>query len=289
MNSRSPTIRQRVTAKLVRWQSRLSQKLLLPFARIPEPERWIFIVGCYNSGTSLLAKILSEHPQIAGLPDEGIYFTDALPYPEQFGWPRMWTQCLNEVRIDPNRDLEKQVNRIKKQWALAYRSLQPNLLEKSIANSARIPFLEKHFRPASFIHIVRNGYAVAEGIYRRTTPSQWNNPEFHDKYPMSLCAEQWRATEELIESDRGKVANFHSIKYEELTSDPLKVINAIYNVLGLESTDGALAEKTWFVSDRNESIRNMNDDSIVRLSVADIDEIQNIAGPMLEKRGYVRP
>jgi hypothetical protein len=289
MNSRSPTIRQRVTAKLVRWQSRLSQKLLLPFARIPEPERWIFIVGCYNSGTSLLAKILSEHPQIAGLPDEGIYFTDALPYPEQFGWPRMWTQCLNEIRIDPDRDLERQVNRIKKQWALAYRPLQPNLLENSVANSARIPFLEKYFRPAYFIHIVRNGYAVSEGIHRRATPSQWNNPEFDDEYPIALCAEQWRATEELIESDRGKTVNFHSIKYEDLTSDPLRVINGIHSFLGLESADRALVEKLWFVSDRNESIRNMNDNSIARLSVADIDEIQNIAGPMLEKRGYVRP
>jgi hypothetical protein len=289
MKSRAPTIRQRATAKLVRWQSRFSQKLLLPFAPIPNPDRWIFIVGCYNSGTSLLSKILSEHPRIVGLPDEGIYFTDALPYPEQFGWPRMWTRCLSQVRIDPDRDLKKQVDRIKKQWALAYRPLQPNLLEKSVANSARIPFLDKHFRPAYFIHIVRNGYAVSEGIHRRANPSLWNNPEFNDKYPIALCAEQWRAAEELIKSDRGEVANFHSIKYEDLTSDPLKVINEIYSFLGLESANSAFVEKSWFISDRNESIRNMNDNSIARLSATDIDEIQKIAGPMLEQRGYVRP
>lgn len=40
-----------------------------------KPQKWIFIVGCYNSGTTLLEKILSLHPMIGSLRDEGVMLT----------------------------------------------------------------------------------------------------------------------------------------------------------------------------------------------------------------------
>ena len=30
-----------------------------------EPERWLFVVGCYNSGTTLLLNLLAQHPSVS--------------------------------------------------------------------------------------------------------------------------------------------------------------------------------------------------------------------------------
>lgn len=273
----------------MRWQSRITQKLFLPFGYVPQPERWIFIVGCYNSGTSLLAKILAQHPLIAGLPNEGIYFTDRLPYPEKFGWARMWVRCLDKVHLAPEDGKPEMINRIKRQWSLAYTGNRANLLEKSVSNATRMPFLQAHFQPAYFINIVRNGYAVSEGIRRRASPAAFGNPEFNDAYPIALCAEQWRACDELIARDRAEINKFIELTYEDLVADPQKVLNKVTEFLGLAAIDKQVFERSWFIGDQLEPVQDMNAKSIQRLSENDICDIERVAAASLSRHGYSRP
>ena len=40
------------------------RRLLRPFVLIPRNKIYLFVVGCYNSGTTLLADILSHHPSV---------------------------------------------------------------------------------------------------------------------------------------------------------------------------------------------------------------------------------
>jgi len=284
-----PSLGRRGTAKLMRWQSRITQKLFLPFGHVLQPDRWIFIVGCYNSGTSLLAKILAQHPLIAGLPNEGIYFTDRLPYPEQFGWARMWVRCLDKVCIDPEQGKPEMINRIKRQWSLVYTGNRTNLLEKSVVNAVRMPFLQAHFQPAYFINIVRNGYAVAEGIRRRVNPAACGNSEFDDAYPIALCAEQWRACDELIGRDRAGIEKFIQLTYEDLAANPQKVLNKVTEFLGLAAMDKQVFERSWFIGDKLEPVQDMNARSIQRLSESDIFDIERVAAASLAKYGYSRP
>ncbi len=124
-------------------------------------------MDCYNSGTTLLAQILRKHPDISGLPIEGTFLTDALPQPESFGWNRMWWKCLEQVRLEPDSVSPATLRRIKRQWSVWLDWRKPNLLDKSIPNTARMPFLQAEFGPAYFVYIVRNGYAVAEGALSR--------------------------------------------------------------------------------------------------------------------------
>ena len=121
------------------------QKILLPFGHDLKPERWIFVVGCYNSATTLLASILREHPDMEGLPNEGAFLTDVLPYPERFGWPRMWSQCVEDVRIRGDAKEADRAKRIKHHWSLWYQDGSQNLVEKSISNAARLLFLQEYF------------------------------------------------------------------------------------------------------------------------------------------------
>jgi len=92
---RRRSIIDRAMAKFIRLQNKFTRKLVAPFGRNVNPDRWIFIIGCFSSGTSLLANILASHREIGGLPNEGRYFADHLRYVAQFGLPRMWVSGLD--------------------------------------------------------------------------------------------------------------------------------------------------------------------------------------------------
>lgn len=280
---------ERVRSRLGR--SRLGQRLALSVGRELRPQRWIFIVGCYNSGTTLLGRILGRHPDIGTLPagDEGVFFTDALPYPEQFGWPRMWAACPEQIRVDPQRTSPRVGVRARRQWSPWYRRDAPNLLEKSVSHTIRMPYLERYFPPAYFIHIVRDGYAVAEGIRRRARPGRWGNTRYPHGYPIELCAEQWRASEEVVAADAPRLAHFMELTYEDLTAHPEPVLRSVTDFLGLSPLPAELFATEWQVHERREPIRNLNEQSHARLSAADIATIERVAGARLALRGYRTP
>lgn len=268
---------------------RTVQRVLTPCGSDLEPQRWIFIIGCYGSGTTVLNMILASHPQIAGLPMEGVALTDVLFRPEEFGWTRMWCRCLNDIRLEPGPGGAEIAERIKRQWSLWYPKGAANLLEKSVSNATRMPFLQAYFKPAYFIYIVRSGYAVAEGIRRRAKLSRWKNSEYSKSYPIELCAEQWRKTDELVEQDGSQIEHFLQIYYEELTADPVKVLDKIMSFLGLSPMSDTVLAETWNVNRVYSPICNMNWKSFEQLNAFDIEKIERVAGACLNKHKYKRP
>jgi hypothetical protein len=269
---------------------RLLRRLLTPFGRELCPQRWIFVVGCYNSGTTLLRDLLGRHPQITCLPSEGVRLADGLPRPEDVGWHRMWSQCVDVVRLDPRAaDAEARAARIRRQWSLAVPGAATNVLEKSIANAARLPFLEAHFRPAWFVHLVRDGYAVSEGIRRKSEPRRFGHDEFGDRYPIGLCARQWRASLETAAADREQLQRFLEIRYEKLSAEPAATLAGITEFLELPPLPDTEWRGQFDVHGVRSGIRDMNADSHLRLTAADLDEVEEEAGETLAHYGYGRP
>jgi len=264
------------------------QRALLPFGRELAPDRWIFIIGCYNSGTTLLANILRQHPLIGGLPTEGVYLSDVLPYPEKYGWPRNWAQCVDRVRLDPERDAHL-ADRIRRQWSIWAPTGRPNIVEKSIANAARMPFLAAHFRPARFIYIVRNGYAVSAGIHRKANVSRWGGPYQGQRYPMELCARQWRVSDETVAADSLKIPHVLQIYYEDLVARPGEVLQGITEFLGIPSLAPEIVTRSWHVHGVVEPIRDMNEDVLGGLTDPEIEAIEKEAGARLAAHGYMTP
>ena len=67
------------------------------------PEKWLFLVGCYNSGTTILRDIVASHPNVSDLPFEGVKLTSAFPDLEVGGWPRMmYRNKAHWDKIDSN-------------------------------------------------------------------------------------------------------------------------------------------------------------------------------------------
>lgn len=264
------------------------QRALLPFGRDLKPDRWIFVVGCYNSATTLLASILREHPHIGGLPNEGAFLTDVLPYPETYHWPRMWSQCLDKVRGGVDMDSKEKAERIKRHWSLWYPNGAQNLVEKSISNATRLLFLQEYFKPAYFIYIVRNGYVVSKGIQKKANYKRWGSPYRETGYPIELCAEQWQMTDEIVEKDSLELDNFLRISYEELTETPQDTFSKITDFLGVQPMPEKVLGDKWSVHDTVSSITNMNHIGLSRLVNTDFEKIEEAAGETLKKYGYTR-
>ncbi len=262
------------------------QRWLTPFGRVPTPDKWVFIVGCYNSGTTLLADLMGHHPSISALPVEGVRLSDVWPLPETFAWNRMWMKCLDEMRLEPGPGMEELTERVKRQWSFSF-ARKPLLLEKSIANTPRMPFIQTYFKPAYFIYIVRNGYAVSEGLRRGARPRQWGREDYGDQYPISLCAEQWAWTDRIISEDRAGIDHLFQISYESLAENPGRVLGGVTDFLDIEPFSDEVLNRSWRVHGVTSQIRDMNTDAIKRLSVEDIEAVQNAVGPTLEKFGHL--
>jgi hypothetical protein len=276
------TFIERLTARFRK--NRLYSALLALTGR-PLKGNWIFIVGCYNSGTTLLNELLAGHPDISGVADEGVMLTNKLTRPEDFGWRRMWWKCEENMAVA---DQEKSASVIKKHWSHFYKAGTLFYLEKSISNSCRMLFFEKYFNHPRFIHIVRNGYAVAEGIHRKAKVIP--NPELPSvtQYPIEYCIKQWTRSLELVEADSKNVKHFLEIRYEELCMDPSNTVNKIFSFLGLRPIDQDFFKREFAVHHKTSSISNMNRDSIQRLAPGDIRKIEEVAGEVLKRYGYTK-
>lgn len=269
--------------KLLR--DRAVQKILAPFGRVPKPKKWLFVIGCYNSGTTLLSNILSEHPSISALPVEGVVLSDSLPRPEKFGWNRMWSECIEQVRMLPGEGMEKIAERIKRQWSFSFDEADV-LYEKSIANAARVPFLDAYFQPAYFIVIVRNGYAVAEGLRRRGNPKKYGHNEFGEKYPIEMCAKQWAVSDEFVSTDTAGARHVLRLTYEDFCAQPGENLRAITDFLEVEPLPDETTNKSWEIHGNTSEIRNMNAEGIAKLTADEIARIRDVAGQALDKYGY---
>jgi hypothetical protein len=192
------------------------------------------------------------------------------------------------MRVE-DKEPQRRAQRIKRQWSPHYREQRPNLLEKSIANVPRIPFFEQFFRPAYFIYLLRNGYAVAEGIRRKADVKRWGNPDYQNSYPIEVCAEQWMKTDDLVQKHRSSVDRFLTVQYEDLAEHPIETLQSITNFLDVSPMDASKLKRQWGVHGYNRPIENMNLESIARLSDTDMKRVYEVAGRTLEKYEYGTP
>jgi hypothetical protein len=254
-------------AGLNRWAWRLVAE--------PKPAKWLFIVGCYNSGTTLLHNLLSQHPAIGSMPLEGRQFTRELPLAEAHGLRRLWALKPELFYLDESGGAAVDVRKIKRQWAFMYNDpRRPVLMEKSIVNAARTRWLQRHFPNSHFIVLMRNGYAVAEGIRRK------------ENHPVDKGILQWKNSYEILLADMPHLANKLYLTYEALTAAPEESLGRICAFLGIGPMPPGTGQGAVKVHGERNPVTDMNPASIARLSDGEKRIIRELAGDLLEKTGY---
>ena len=258
----------------------IHRELKISFTPIPRPNKWVFIVGCYNSGTTLLSEVLSSHHSISGLPTEGQYLTDEIAADHELGLSRMWVRREDLYRLTEADD-GPNVTRIKKEWGMRLDLSKSILLEKSPPNSARTRWLQKHFENSHFIAIIRNGYAVTEGICRKAQPIH-----LADGWPIEMSAYQWKRCNEVLEKDSKFLKHFMWVKYEDFTENPKGVLTDIVKYLGLKDLKGVDLSRKWTIHEKKQPIKNLNKENIRNLSSEDIKAINKVTEGALVHFGY---
>lgn len=242
---------------------------------------WVFVLGCNNSGTTLMARLLESHPEISGVPLGGRGATVVLLAPRRVNLIRLWTERVELFRLtDADQDLD--ALRLAYDWVSAVRfSTRPFVLEKAPPDMVCSRWLQSVFPNASFIGLVRNGYAVAEGINRR------------EGYSLDRCARHWNNANKIMMDDSAHLKRFALVSYEDLTRDGRTTMRRLSGFLGLDSDPlEAAIDKEWQVHKMHGApakIRDFNGESLARLSKADMGVIGQHAQEMLGRFGYFVP
>lgn len=245
--------------------------------------KWVFIVGCYNSGTTLLERLLRQHPEVAGLPREGQFLT-GLVTPLAKGLPRLWTQDEQVFRFDPEGH-EELARRAMQDWkAKLDKPEAPIALEKSPTNAARTLWLQRHFAGSAFVHIVRNGYAVAIGIRDKVRRSWGAKPRLLD-----MAAHQWARSAEIVLKDSAGLSRFLEVRYEDLTRDPHAITSQIFEFLNLDAQPADTFEREFMIHGLRSRIMNQNPARLRDMSQDEYECITARAKAMLEHYGYLQP
>src|SRR5262245_14582484 len=207
--------------KLARW------RVLAPLVRgWVEREaagvHWLFILGCSNSGTTLLSQVLSVHPDIAALPYEGQILTPVFGRAWDSGVARMFSELPERFRlIEGDRGPDGQQALF--DWLRARGpERRPFLMVKSPSDMMRARWLQAQVPQCSFIAIVRSGFAVSEGLRRRLG------------YDLRRCAAHWARVHTYLLEDSAHLRRFHLLCYEDLCEQPLPTLAAVARFLGID-------------------------------------------------------
>lgn len=118
----------------------------------------IIIIGAARSGTKLVRELIAEHPAIA-----------RVPYDINYTW-RLGNDHLAHDELTPSHLTTEVVNRLQSSIG-RYVQGTPFLVEKTVSNCLRVPFVHAVYPNARFVHLLRDGVHVVESVYREWTAS----------------------------------------------------------------------------------------------------------------------
>ncbi|MGI9351166.1 MAG: sulfotransferase family protein [Rhizobiaceae bacterium] len=250
-----------------------------------DPTSWLFLVGCYNSGTTLLQHLLSAHPEVSGLPREGVRFTNYLSNLELNGHHMIWDDEWQSVAKPGEMESAEVVTQIKRDWLMFWKRNAKIFMDKSVSNTARIEWLDRNFGNTKFIGISRNGYCVAEGLHRRCRPPDWLKEETGlNNYPLVKTASQWAMINEVMLSTIGSTNHF-LIRFEDLVSDPVFALSEVFEFLELEQPKMEFKNQELIIARKSFQIFDPNPGSLQRLGDRK-QEIMELVSPIMSKLGY---
>lgn len=220
------------------------------FFRYKEPSSIGFVLGCYNSGTTIIKDCMALHPYLAKAPVEGSSISNALPDFDGSEWPRCLFGNLYNVEhyrkfgvVDKRRYLSDM-----RPWV---RSGRP-FLEKGISCSVIVSQLEAAFDRPKYIVVIRHPLAVAKGIVKKSAPGLVaRNILRNDRYPNALLMRQWKYFYDVIADEFVDASRFHLVVFEEFLKSPVETISGVFEFLNLPDVAIGFSDNCLVINGRS--------------------------------------
>ncbi|WP_433331274.1 sulfotransferase family protein [Spirillospora sp. CA-294931] len=188
-----------------------------------------FVGGLHRSGTTLLASLMADHPQISGFrntgapEDEGQHLQTVCPIDEHHGGPGRFafTPEAHMTETSPFAAPEP-ARRLREQWERYWDLSRPVLLEKSPPNLLRFRFLQEVFPNSRFILMMRHPVPVTLSTLKwapALTPRR--------------LVEHWIHAHEIALQDTLRLEHCMTVRYENLMARPAATMAEIAEFLGL--------------------------------------------------------
>lgn len=240
------------------YQYSILRKILKHFFRHTKPLNTFFVLGCYNSGTTVIKDAIALHPDMSVAPVEGDLLTEAYSHYEVTGGARcMYADAIQIMH-------ERKYTEINAEQAISdwrpWIHSDKFFLEKSISNTLRINSLRKAFSDTKFICVTRNVEGVVRGINKRSSPSGIFAHILGDnKYPTNLLIRQWLMFYSLVLNDLdNKKADIYFVSYEKFLSSPECEVTKMFTFLGLASTELDYENSTLCIGGRMLHLREQS-------------------------------
>ncbi|MEL6368771.1 MAG: sulfotransferase [Pseudomonadota bacterium] len=217
----------------------------------------IFVLGCARSGTTLVASLLSQSPQVANYRAESMLLAGCR---QKYGslannankraFSEDWLKSRQFQRLGISRyDGEKILGRCNSYAELmqatlsdlAERQGKSYWLDSTPANVHALAEIAAFFPKARIVHIVRDGRAVAASLRKLG----WTGVRTRSEIAaIQFAALKWVQALESYEKDAPKLSErIVSLRYEDLIASPETEVKRLVDFIGLAHFDLGEAEQ----------------------------------------------
>lgn len=280
----------------------------------------IFILGSGRSGTTLLYNVLSTHPEVCWFSNYSERFMNIplIPFLHRildltFVGPMAkkgiiskrkgfikpteaghiyhdycgFQHKIKSTESDLNAEMEKKFKHlIKTHLSLTGKN---RFLNKQTANNQRIGLIDKMFSDAYYIHLIRDGRAVANSLLN---VRWWNDTDIwwlgmkasewakRKRQPIELCGLHWkREVEEIREYGKIFGNRYMEIKYEDFILEAKNTMEKILYFCGLGESNSFYKMLPQLFPDMNYKWKN-------DLTREQINILDKTLKPFLTQLGY---